>query len=194
MKATINVAIAVAALLVGPNSVLAAPADENPAQTTIPARWVPRELHFVYQGFTSLYSCDGLIGEMKQILQQLGAGSDLVLKPSGCTQLSGPELMPGLYAKFSVLEPAGADDHGAAGSAGVIARWDTVELDADTPRQRNSGGCEFIEQINKQVVPLFTTRNVTFTSNCFPHNVSLAGAHLSVEVLRPDKPAIAAPQ
>ena len=189
MKAVMHAGIAVAALLMGSAPAVAAPTDEASAQATVAAKWVPRELRFVYQGFTSKYSCDGLQDEMKQILQQLGAGDDLVLKAYSCTQLSGPEPMPGVQATFSVLEPAGADARGAADSAVVAARWDTVTLEADTPKNRKSGDCELIEQVKKEVVPLFTTRNPTFTSSCFPHQVSLGGARLSVEVLRPARPA-----
>jgi hypothetical protein len=123
---------------------------------------------------------------MKWILQQLGAGDDLVVKSRGCTRLVGPEPFPGVDATFSVLEPAGARDQGAVNFP-VAGRWDTVSLDSDTTRRTNAGSCELIEQVKKRVLPLFSTRNVDFSSDCFPHTDSLVGARLSVEVLRPDK-------
>ncbi len=194
MKTFIGAAVAIsAALLVGSAATVAAPTDETSSQATAPAQWAPRKLTFIYQGFTSKYTCDGLRDQLKQILQQLGASHDLVVKRYGCTRLDGPESSPGVQATFSVLASAGTDSHDASGSKQVAARWDTVTLNSDTPRQSNSGDCELIEQVKKQVLPLFTTRNLTFTSSCFPHDVSLAGAHLSVEVLRPAQPAAAQP-
>jgi len=186
MKTVIRAAVAVsAALLVGSAATVAAPTDETSPQATAPAKWAPRKLSFIYQGFTSKYTCDGLRDQMKQILQELGASKDLVVKRYACTRLDGPEQSPGVLATFSVLTSPGTDDRGTAGSKNVPARWDTVTLNSDTPRQSNWGDCELIEQVKKQVLPLFTTRNLTYTSSCFPHDVSLAGAHLSVEVLRP---------
>lgn len=180
MNSVITAGIVAAALLTGPAQTSAAPANE----ATAPARWAPRKLNFVYQGFTTLYTCDGLQDQMKRILKQLGAGDDLVLKPYGCTQLDGPEPTPGVYATFSVLEFTGTNDR-AADVKGVAARWDTTTLDSDTSRQRNSGACELIEAVKQQVLPLFTTRNLAYSASCVPHQVSLAGAHLSAEVLRP---------
>lgn len=198
MKTLITAGVAVATLLVGSAATVAAPTDATQIASAAPAKWVPRKLKFIYQGFTSKYSCDGLQDQMKQILQQLGAGTDLVVKRYGCIRGEGPEPTPGVYATFSVLQTAGEDggaaskdDHGAAATKDVAARWDTVTINSDTPHQSNSGDCELIEQVKRQVLPLFTTRNLTFKSGCFPHDVSLAGARLSVEVLRPVKPAAA---
>jgi hypothetical protein len=192
MKTLIHAAVAVATLLAGSVPALAATADDAAAQATVQARWVHRELHFTYMGFTSVYSCDGLVEEMKQILQQLGAGEDLLITSYGCSRPSGPQVMAGVQATFSVLEPVGSNDSGAAGSAAVAARWESLTLNSDTLRQRDAGDCELVEQVKKEVLPLFATRNLTFTSSCFPHQVSLAGAHLSVEVLRPAQPAATA--
>ncbi len=194
MKTLITAGVAITTLLVGSAATVAAPTDATLQIASVaPAKWVPRKLTFIYQGFTSKYSCDGLQDQMKQILQQLGAGTDLVVKRYGCIRGEGPEPTPGVYATFSVLQTAGEDaskdDHGAAAPKDVAARWDTVTLNSDTPHQSNSGDCELIEQVKRQVLPLFTTRNLTFKSGCFPHDVSLAGARLSVEVLRPVKPA-----
>ena len=177
------------ALIVASTVATAAGSNDPAAQTAtaISGKWAPRKLHFTYVGFTASYTCDGLRDQMKQILLQLGARKDLVVKPSGCTRLEGPEPFPGVDATFSVLEPAG-DDPGTAKSQGLPARWDKVTLDSDTHGRTRSGGCELIEQVKKSVLSLFTTRNLTYSSDCFPHAESLTGARLSVEVLRPVKP------
>ncbi len=194
MKPFTKTAIAAIGLLCLGAPALGANSDGAPgasAQATVEARWVPRKLQLVYMGFTSVYSCDGLVDQMKHILRQLGAGEDLMVTPYTCVRSSGPELMAGVQASFSVLELTGSGDHANAGSPVVSAYWDPVTLDADAPRHPGSGDCELLEQVKKEVLPLFATRNLKFNSSCFPHQVSLAGAHLSVEVLRPTKPAAA---
>ncbi|HEY4212659.1 MAG TPA: hypothetical protein VGM84_14355 [Steroidobacteraceae bacterium] len=167
----------------------AAPTDSSTdAASTTTAKWVPKKLDFTFVGFTAHYTCDGLKGQMKYILQQLGAGKDLVLKSTGCVRFEGPEQFPGVHATFSVLEPAESAGKDAANSPEVAARWDKVALDADKPRQSQDGSCELIEQVKKSVLPLFSTRNVQFSTDCFPHTESLAGAKLSADVLKPVKP------
>jgi len=180
------------ALIVGSAAAVAAGPDDQSAQTetSIAANWTPRKLHLTYMGFTAHYSCDGLREQMKSILRQLGAREDLVVKPSGCTRLQGPEPFPGLDATFSVLEPAGGGGQGAGDARAVAARWEKVTLNSDTPRRDAAGGCELIEQVKKHVLPLFATRNLIYSSDCFPHAESLAGARLSVEVLLPVKPPL----
>lgn len=167
-----------------------APAAESDAAASAPvtAKWVSRKLHYVYQGFTAHYSCDGLQASVKRILLQLGARPDLVVKPSGCVRLEGPEPSPGVNVTLSVLEPADSADKDAANSPEVAARWENVAIQASTPTRDNSGGCELIQDVKKQFLPLFATRNLKYTSDCFPHTESLVGADLHLEVLRPLKP------
>jgi hypothetical protein len=177
-------------LIVGSAAAVADEANDQSADTSAPtsAKWAARKLHFTYMGFTSHYSCDGLRGQMTSILQELGVRDDLVVKSTGCTRFEGPEEFPGVDATFSVLVPAGSSEKGAAGSPAVAARWETVTLDSDATRRTGQGECELIEQVKQYVLPLFTTRNLSYSTHCFPHSDSLAGARLSVEVLRPVKP------
>jgi hypothetical protein len=184
-------ALLASALTVGPAGAVAAGSSDQPAESATPAKWAPRKLHFSYVAYTAYYSCDGFRDQVKSILQQLGAGDDLVVKSRGCTRLEGPEPFPGVDATFSVLEPAGgAGYQGAANSQNVAARWDSVTINSDTTRRTNEGACELIEQVKKWVLPLFTTRNLSFSSDCFPHTTTLAGARMSVEVLRPVTPPL----
>lgn len=167
-----------------------APAAESDVAASAPvtAKWVSRKLQYTYQGFTAHYSCDGLQGSVKRILLQLGARPDLVVKSSGCIRLEGPEPSPGVNVTFSVLEPADNAGKDAANSPDVAARWESVNIRASTPTRDNAGGCELIQDVKKRFLPLFATRNVKYSSDCFPHTQSLNGADLSLEVLRPVKP------
>lgn len=153
----------------------AAAPGEPQAVAPVSAKWVARKLHFMYSPVsptftTTVYSCDGLENQMTSILRQLGASADLSVRATGCVRPSGPEKFPGVDAAFSVVEPAGSEEHAAAGSQSVTAQWDKVTLDSGV-------SCQLIEQVKRNVLPLFATRNAT----------SACGTPFTVEVLRPIK-------
>jgi hypothetical protein len=157
-------------------SVTAAVAESTdaPAASTS-AQWVTRKLHFMYSpiapGFvTTHYSCDGLQDQMTSILRQLGASADLSVRSVGCTRASGPEPFPAVDAQFSVLEPAADAHQGAANSPAVAARWEKVTFKPDT-------SCQLLDQVKRNVLPLFATRNVR--ADC--------PVGFTLEVLRPMK-------
>jgi hypothetical protein len=170
-----------------PSGAAAQPTDAASQDAPIKAKWVTRKLHYIYQGFTARYSCDGLQGEVTSILEKLGARKDLVVKRIGCTRLEGPEPFPGVDATFSVLVPADAAEQAAPDSQPVTARWENVTLQGSTPQRSNAPGCELIEAAKKTFLPLFTTQDLKFSSDCFPHTSSISSARLSVDVLRPVK-------
>jgi len=164
-------------LLVASAGALAAPSNDQQTEAPTAAKWVPRKVRFTYSAIspsskTTYYSCDSLQGQVTGILRQLGA-RDVVTKPFGCIT-TGPERFPGVEASFSVLEPAGSGDQGSASSKSVPVQWDKVTLTPNT-------SCALIEQVKRQILPLFATRNQT--SSCSPR--------FSVEVLRPATPAAA---
>jgi hypothetical protein len=155
----------------------AAPAD---AQSAV---WMPKQLHFLFQGFTAHYSCDGLEDKIRHVLKELGARSDLEVHSSGCgSPLGRPDPFPAVNIKMSVLEPA-AD--GAAATNPVAARWRRVDLHLERDPVWEAGDCELLEQIKQKILPLFATRNVDFQSNCVPHQAML-GTRLSADLLVAD--------
>jgi hypothetical protein len=160
-----------------------------------PAHWVERTLDYTYMGFTTKYSCDGLRDNVRDVLLALGARkSDLKIQSRGCTRLNGPEEFPGVSAHFWVLQPLAPEDVGkAADPASNAARWQTVDLVRINGASWDQGQCELLEQMQKKVLPLFTSRNVNFHSSCFPHEVSPGEIQFTVDVLRPTPPAAATP-
>jgi hypothetical protein len=159
----------------------AARADES-------AVWTPKEVSFVYQGFTTTYSCDGLRDKMRQVLLELGAREDLSLQ-TACAALTGPDLFPHVRIKMHVLQPAGAD----GGPGAVAAHWRSVTLPLDRDPLSAANDCELVEQVKQQVLPAFTVRNVQFHSACVPHQPQIGGTELHAEVLVADrKPAASA--
>jgi hypothetical protein len=179
-----------AVALSGSASVLA----DIPVEATQPAKWVNRDVNFTYQGFTTTYSCDGLLDNAVIILTALGARKqDLNVKETPCASRGASDLSfaPGIRGTIFVLVPATAEEIAANDPGIVPAHWTSVDLvrkmNSDT---RLGGNCELLEQAKRHLLPLFTRRNLNYSSNCVPHEV-LMGGTFKVDVLQMDqKPAV----
>lgn len=151
------------------------------------AVWTEKEVTFVYQGFTTRYSCDGLRDKVRGVLLDLGAEKKgLKVLELGCSSPWGrPDPFPGVRVKMRVLEPASftttADDQ-----APVPAHWKPVDLKLRDSFTTDSGECELVEQIRHTFVPLFATRHVDLKSDCIPHQATATRPSLKLEVLAPD--------
>jgi hypothetical protein len=167
---------AVAALLLGVLPALAA------APNSVEAVWALRRVTFVYQGFTTHYSCGGLRDKIREMLSKLGA-RDLKIREQGCIRAGGVEPFPGVRVSMQVLVPA-SSEHGKAAAA-VEAHWQKVVLMPINAGIEEEGNCELIEQFKETFLPLFTTRKIRYQSSCIPHQLTL-GTHLSAEVLMPE--------
>lgn len=164
----------------------AVPAVPGPA-----SHWVERSLDYTYMGFTAKYTCEGLRDTVRSVLLSLGARkSDLKVQTRGCTRLEGVEPFPGVVAHFSVLEPLNANDAGGAPVQAV--QWQTVDLVRLNSSGRLDAPCELLEQLKEKALPLFTSRNLNFSSSCVPHQVSLGDIQFTVDVLKSVPPAAGA--
>ena len=152
------------------------------------AVWTDKELTFVYQGFTTRYSCDGLRDKVRSVLLDLGAQKKgLKVMELGCSSPSGrPDPFPGVRVKMKVLQPAGSVDPKQTDQIPVTAHWKPLDLKLRDSFSNDSGECELVEQIRHKIVPLFTTRNVELQTTCVPHQVSAARPVLKMEVLVAD--------
>jgi hypothetical protein len=153
------------------------------------AVWVPKQLNFVYRGFTTKYSCDGLQEKMRRILLRLGARDDLEVTRYGCLSVNSPETTPGVRIVMHVLQPAS----GTAAQT-VAAQWKTVDLLADRDPFKASLDCELIAQLKREVLPLFATRQVDYSAACPAYTPVVGGTRLKADVLVPEAapPATAA--
>lgn len=160
------------------------------AQDSVAAVWVPKHVQFIYQGFTTRFSCDGLRDEVRTMLEKLGA-QDLKVEEYGCVRLTGPSPFPGVDVHMRVLVPASSAEASKSGGAGagVEARWKEVVLLPANADFEAQGTCELVEQFKEIFLPLFSTRRVKYASNCVPYQLTL-GSRLSAEVLMPP-PAVA---
>lgn len=160
----------------------AAGAGADRAAAAQSARWVKKKFTFVYQGFTTHYSCQGLRDKVRAVLLQLGARrSDLNVHEIGCTTSIGrPEPAPSVGGTLYVLEPASSSTQHA-----VEAAWQRVKVRVGTSGLDEAGQCELVEQVKQRILPLFSTRDVIFDPHCIPHQLTPSGSVLSVEVLKP---------
>lgn len=159
----------------------------------VPAVWTAKELRFVFMGFTSRYSCDGLRDKIRVILKDFGARDDMQVTESPCSgPLGRPTKFPGVSIKINVLQPASD----AADSGAVAAHWQRVELPGPGDAVRQAGDCELVEQVKQSILPLFATRAVHYHSTCVPNQLSIGGTSLTADVLVADQPTAkpAAPQ
>jgi hypothetical protein len=153
----------------------ASAADSPPAAATPGTLdrgvWQKHELSFVFLGFTSTYSCDGLADKVKLLLIAAGARADAKSRPGACASGFGrPDKFARADLKFYTLVP----DSNAKSSDGarVDGAWRPVTLTARSPRELGTGDCELIEQFRDTVLPLFATRNLENHTTCIPHQES----------------------
>jgi hypothetical protein len=173
----------VAAMLLAVPALTAA--DEGPTATdTLQlAVWTPKELRFLYQGFTTRYSCDGLRSKIRSALLDLGARPDVQVSDSGCSTPPGAlDPFPAVTIKMNVLQPA--DVTGSTPAAATLrAHWQPIDLRLDRDPVWGAGDCELLEQIEQRVLPAFTTRNLKFRSSCVPFQLTPGGTRVRGEVL-----------
>jgi hypothetical protein len=91
-----------------------------------------------------------------------------------------------------VLEPLG-DKAPAPDTQIVAAHWKTVEVAPKGDPLSAAGDCELTEQIKQRILPLFSTRNVEYSSTCIPNQLQVGGTRLKADVLIADPKADKAP-
>lgn len=148
----------------------------------VAAKWVPKELKFVYVGFTTRYTCDGLQDKVRGILLQLGARDDLKVIGYNCIGVNAPETTPGVRIVMHVLQPAS----GTAGKT-VAAHWQTVDVLAGRDLFDAARDCELISQLDRDVLPLFAPRHVDYSATCSVHTPLIGGTRLKADVLVADQ-------
>ncbi len=149
----------------------------------IEAVWALRRVTFFYQGFTTRYSCGGLRDQIRHMLRKAGA-RHLEVREYGCSKPVGVDPFPGVRVVMQVLVPV-SSEHGDKAGPVILAHWQRIVLMPSNAGFEEQGNCELIEQFKVTFLPLFTTRRISYGSNCVPHQLTL-GTHLSAEVLMPD--------
>jgi hypothetical protein len=156
-------------------------ADSSPAAPDLGV-WQKHEYSFVFMGFTSTYSCDGLADKIRVLLIAAGARKDAKSRAGACASGFGrPDKFARASLSFYTLAPAGP---GAASDVKPVnSTWRAVSFAARSPRELSTGDCELVEQFRNNVLPMFTTRNVQSHTTCIPHQESGSIINLQFESL-----------
>ena len=158
------------------------------------AAWKHHRIEFTYMGFTTLYTCDGLRGKVRNLLRHVGAREDMKVTTSGCEFHPGEiARLPHLRLDFHVPAPRESGERDAG--APVPAEWRPVIIRRDQPRNLGVGDCELVEQFRDHVLPVFATRDLAGRVTCVPHQLSGSSFDLRFTVLAasasPDRAAAA---
>lgn len=148
----------------------------------VAAAWKRHEIEFVYMGFTTRYSCDGLRDKIKLLLRTLGARPGFEVTTWACGSPPGRvDAFPLVRMRFDALEvPApGRGDYDRL----AVARWRTVTLSRHQPRELEAGDCELVEQFHSRVLPAFATRRLEGDINCIPHQLTGSNFDLRFDIL-----------
>ena len=148
-------------------------ATAAPAVALESGQWQEHRYSFVYMGFTSTYSCDGLADKLKLLLLTAGARADVKARSGACASGFGrPDKFARADLVFYTLAPAaGATPPDSPGFA-TGGTWRSVTFGSHRPRDLRTGDCELVEQFKTAVLPMFTTRNVQGNTTCIPHQDS----------------------
>jgi hypothetical protein len=177
----------------------------EPAQavtTMVAAVWKPQEISFYFHSFTTFYPCPSLNDKVRRLLLQLGADRDIRVRSTGCDigyaaarspmvriKLSAPaEATPEMLAELEktrttrelVARVRGGESMDV--TAQFPAYWRRVALDRGV-RNLDSGDCELIDAIKRQVLPQLAVRIVRDNMRCGPFQYSSAPVPLEVEAL-----------
>ena len=172
------------------------------ATTVVAAVWKPQEISFYFHSFNTFYPCPSLNDKVRRLLLQLGADRGIRVRSTGCNigyamarsplvkiRLSVPaEATPEVLAELEktrttrelIARVRGGEAMGLASQ--FPAYWRRVALDRGV-RNLDSGDCELIDAIKRQVLPQLAVRIVRDNMRCGPYQYSSRPVPLEVEAL-----------
>jgi hypothetical protein len=185
-----NIAAVAALLICGLSGAAVRAADQPSEQPADPGLWQKHTYSFMFMGFTSTYSCEGLATKLKLLLLAAGARADSRSVPAGCGSGYGQvDKFASANLTFYTLVPAAYAPSTAEGPS-VGGVWRPVTVTRLSPRELELGDCELVEQFKRAVLPQFTTRNVVDRTTCVPHQLSGTTVNLNFETFAiPQSPA-----
>jgi len=169
--------VALAAIFSGTGSWAAAPAEASGQVVT--GAWQHHHVNFTYYGITALYSCDSLENNVRALLLHLGARKDAKVMARGCPHgYSVPGHNALVDVDFYALSPSSdANDT-------VQAQWMPVLVNSTHPSFMGRGDCELIDQMKDLISKNFSLREVSYRTDCVPHQVSIDGFTIKAQALK----------
>jgi hypothetical protein len=155
-------------------------AANSPA--TVAGTWELHKAQFDFYGITTRYSCDSIEDKVKEILVHFGARrKDAHVYASGCPNgQTSPSRTAFVRAEFYVLAPI--DDASAPGA--VNAQWTALEMRPSHPFFIGDGDCELVKEMQDLLSKNFPLRDVSYTTGCVPHDLTLNGFSVKAQVLK----------
>lgn len=149
----------------------------------VDAIWQQHKGTINYFGLTSVYSCSGIEGKIKQVLLLLGARPDVSINAAGCGA-SGMPMGSALTVSVRVFTLAQADSPPSAATPAIRAQWLPVAIEDRTPMPMEQGDCELIDQMHEFVVTNFTARNLEYHAACTPRQLTQGSYSVHGEFLK----------
>jgi hypothetical protein len=150
------------------------------ADSNTRASWQHREARFVFQGFTTYYTCDGLEDKVREVLLHFGARKDIKVRATGCPSPNTPSPHAWVSVDYFALAPVRDADKADVDNA----HWDALSLSARRPYFMGDGECELIDQMKPLIKQGFALDDLDYHASCFPHQISLGDYQVKGRVLR----------
>lgn len=148
---------------------------------SVPSAWRVHHASFNYYGISALYTCDGIESKVREILEYLGARSDLQLMVTNCVGTDRPSHTATITVDFEALAPVNRS------AAAVAGRWDSFVISYRHPVFMGQDECELIEQMKPLISRNFSLRDLRFQTACFPGEIPLGSYNVTGQTLRPAK-------
>ena len=157
-------------------------ADEEP----IAAQWQVHQIKFHYSGFTSHYTCDGLMSTLKKILKLLGARDDIRIE-SDYGFCDPFEVQPRHTVIIAFAVPVYADEY-AITEETFPAQWEERRISSWGKSDLDPGDCELMERFVDHILPYINARDIKDKVRCVPYKHNMSGIRLGLKVLIPTDP------
>ncbi|HKU16839.1 MAG TPA: hypothetical protein VJQ52_20770 [Steroidobacteraceae bacterium] len=151
----------------------------------VEAVWKPQRMTFVYRGYTTFYSCDGLQQKLETILTTVGAQGGIALRTYGCDdqmatarfeivlaspveataenvqQLTTYDSQDELIARVRGEPLASATD-----LPRFPAVWKTISFARNRDMRLAPGDCELVSQLRRHILPHMAVHIVSDKVRC----------------------------
>lgn len=164
-----------------------APALAGPQDAEIEAVWKKQQITFVYNGYSTFYTCGGLRRKLRSILTEVGARDTLKLRGYMCDEQAGsarfdihfespveatPENVADLTDYTSeqrlVARVRGESLADAANIERFPASWETISFSRNRSMHLEPGDCELVEQMLRSILPRMSVQIVSNNLRCSP--------------------------
>jgi hypothetical protein len=147
------------------------------ALQVVEAVWKVQSLNFAYSGYSTIYSCSGLIDKVRHILSSVGARDTLTIRTWGCMEMESAGRL-----EITIESPVEATQENMdaltsySATQALVARvrserldtaedvqrfpatWKTISMSRDKKLKLGPGDCELVEQLNRDVFPHLSIR------------------------------------